>query len=60
MPKTKAPVRRTEVLDREIDEFFKKTPQQVADDLAAAGINPAPTVEAVTRLMKEKLSGSRR
>jgi len=55
--RTKAPVQRTAELDREIEEFYKKDPAAIAAELKTAKINPQPTIDAITHLMKEKFSG---
>lgn len=60
MPKTKAAVERPVAVDKIINRYAKMTPQQVDQALADAGIDPQPTIDAISRLMKEKLSGRER
>jgi len=60
MPKTKAAVQRPVEVDKIINRYATMKPAEVDKALEEAGIDPQPTIDAIGRLMKEKLAGRHR
>lgn len=47
-----------DALDDEITLFWSKSPGEITKELAEANLDPQPVVEAVMKLMREKLGVS--
>jgi len=47
-----------DALDDEITLFWSKSPGEIRKELAEANLDPQPVVEAVMKLMREKLGVS--
>jgi hypothetical protein len=57
MGQTEATVQRDIAIDKEIADYAAKSAEAVRAELHDAGIDPSEAVDAVKRLVQEKLSG---